>query len=47
MTPLGAALRLRALPGPYFPLLAIVLLGYCAAVAAAKARYLERGSPWL
>ena len=47
MTPLGAALRLRALPGPYFPLLAIVLLGYCAAVAAAKAGYLERGSPWL
>ena len=47
MTPLGSALQLRVPPAPYFPVLALVLLGYCAAVAAVKARYLERRSRWL
>ncbi|MGD0374274.1 MAG: magnesium-translocating P-type ATPase [Streptosporangiaceae bacterium] len=47
LTPLGTALRLEALPVAYFPVLAVVIVGYCAATIAAKARYLRRTAPWL
>ena len=42
LTPLGAALRLQALPAAYFPVLAVVIVGYCAATVAAKTCYLRR-----
>ena len=47
VTPLGAALRLQALPAVYYPLLAAVLVGYALAVIAARAAYLRRGARWL
>ncbi len=47
VTPLGTALRLQVLPVAYFPVLAVVIVGYCAATIAAKARYLRRTARWL
>ena len=46
-SPLASVLHMRALPLAYFPLLAAVLVGYCAATVAVKACYLRRYSPWL
>jgi P-type Mg2+ transporter len=46
-TPLGPALSLRPLPAIYFPLLAVVLVGYGLAVVAARSVYLKRSGRWL
>jgi Mg2+-importing ATPase len=46
-SPIASALGLRALPVAYFPLLAAVLVGYCAATIAAKSIYLARTAHWL
>jgi Mg2+-importing ATPase len=46
-SPLGSALSLHALPVVYFPLLAAVLIGYCAVTIAVKARYIARTAHWL
>ena len=47
VSPLAPVLHMRALPIAYFPLLAAVLCGYCAATIAAKACYLRTRSPWM
>ena len=44
LTPVGAALRLQALPAVYYPLLAVVLIGYGLAIIAARSAYLG-GAP--
>lgn len=46
-TPLGPVLRLHAPPALYFPLLAAVVVSYCAVTLAVKARYMTRTSSWL
>jgi Mg2+-importing ATPase len=46
-SPLAPELHMHALPLAYFPLLAAVLGGYCAATAAVKTRYLRTRAPWL
>jgi Mg2+-importing ATPase len=43
-TPVAPLLHLGGLPASYFPLLAVVLAGYCLASVAAKAAYLRRRS---
>ena len=47
LTPVGAALRLQPLPVVYYPLLAVVLVGYALAIVAARSWYLRRNSRWL
>jgi Mg2+-importing ATPase len=47
LTPVGAALRLCPLPPIYYPLLAVVLVGYALAIVAARSWYLRRNSRWL
>ena len=46
-SPLASILGLHALPLAYFPLLAVVLVGYCAATIAVKSVYLARTACWL
>jgi P-type Mg2+ transporter len=47
LTPVGAALRLQALPAVFYPLLAAVLAGYALAIVAARAWYMRRHNRWL
>jgi P-type Mg2+ transporter len=47
LTPVGAALRLQALPVVFYPLLAAVIVGFMLAVVAARACYLRRNTRWM
>jgi P-type Mg2+ transporter len=47
LTPVGTALGLQVLPVLYYPLLAIVLVGYGLAIIAARWAYLRRQARWL
>ncbi|HUK67798.1 MAG TPA: cation transporting ATPase C-terminal domain-containing protein [Streptosporangiaceae bacterium] len=46
-SPLASMLNMQALPLSYFPMLAAVLGGYCAATLAVKACYMRSAAPWL
>jgi P-type Mg2+ transporter len=47
LTPVGAALRLQALPAVFYPLLAAVIVGFALAIVAARACYLRLNTRWM
>jgi P-type Mg2+ transporter len=47
LTPVGSALSLQPLPAVYYPLLAVVLIGYGLAIIAVRSVYLRRSARWL